>query len=113
MQDTGTGVTEVDDGNKKPRSVMASDREWSMVRSRARSAGMSASAFVIERALAPAAVEPEKEDLPLAVRRRAVVDQRLLVSAERVRFEQEGMGGIWRRLAEEAEASVAAEEREG
>ena len=104
---------EVDDGNKRPRSVMASDREWGMVRSRARAAGMSASAFVLERALAPAVAEPEREDLPLAVRRRAVVDQRLLVLAERMRFEQEGMGGVWRRLAEEAEASVAAEERDG
>ena len=104
---------EDDDGNKRPRSVMASDREWGMVRSRARAAGMSASAFVFERALAPAVAEPEREDLPLAVRRRAAVDLSLLVLAERMRFEQEGMGGIWRRLAEEAEASVAAEEREG
>ena len=102
-----------DDGNKRPRSVMASDREWGMVRSRARAAGISASAFVLERALAPAVAEPEREDLPLAVRRRAVVDLRLLVLAERMRFEQEGMGGIWLRLAEEAEASAAAEEREG
>ncbi|MCY4502384.1 MAG: hypothetical protein OXE57_12575 [Alphaproteobacteria bacterium] len=113
MVGVGTGVMMDDDGNKRPRSVMASDREWSMVRSRARSAGMSASAFVLERALAPAVAEPERDDLPLAVRRRAVVDQRVLVSAERLRFEQEGLGGIWRRLAEEAEASLAADEREG
>lgn len=104
---------EADDGNKRPRSVMASDREWGMVRSRARAAGISASAFVLERALAPAVAEPEREDLPLAMRRRAAVDLRLLVLAERMRFEQEEMGGVWRRLAEEAEASVAAEEREG
>lgn len=49
-----------------------------MVRSRARAAGMSASAFVLERALAPAVAESERDNLPLAVRRRAVVDQRRL-----------------------------------
>ena len=84
-----------------------------MVRSRARSADMSASAFVLERVLEPSAAPAEADDLPLAMRRRAVVDQRLLVLAERMRFEQENMSGVWQRLVEEAEASVAVDEREG
>ena len=103
---------EADDSRKKPRSVMASDKEWSLVRSRARTAGMSASAFVLERVLAPPAAPAEDDDLPLAMRRRAVVDQRLLVLAERMRFEAENKSGVWRRLVEEAEASVAADKRE-
>ena len=36
-----------------------------------------------------------------------------MVLAERMRFEDEGKAGVWQRLVEEAEASVAADEREG
>ena len=104
----------VDDGRKKPHSVMATDTDWRLVRSRADKAGMSASDFLISRGLAPEEPAAEStEDLPLAAKRRALVDLRLLVLAERMRFEDEGRGGVWRRLVEEAEASVAADGREG
>ncbi len=103
-----------DDGRKRPRSVMATDSDWRLVRSRADRADMSASEFLISRGLAPAEPAAEStEDLPLALKRRALVDLRLLVLAERMRFEDEGRGGVWRRLVEEAEASVAVDGREG
>ena len=102
-----------DDGRKKPRSVMANDSDWRLVRTRARKTGRSASDFLIERGLAPS--EPAAESagvLPLAMQRRAAVDLRILVLAERMRFEDEGRGAAWQRLVEEAEASVADDERE-
>ncbi len=103
-----------DDGRKRPRSVMATDSDWRLVRSRAGRADMSASDFLISRGLAPEELAAEiAEDFSLAVRRRALVDLRLLVLAERMRFEDEGRGGVWRRLVEEAEASVADDGREG
>ncbi len=103
-----------DDGRKRPRSVMATDSDWRLVRSRADRADMSASEFLISRGLAPAEPAAEStEDLPLSAKRRALVDLRLLVLAERMRFEDEGRGGVWRRLVEEAEASVAVDGREG
>ncbi len=103
-----------DDGRKKPRSVMATDSDWRLVRTRARQADKSASDFLIERGLAPSEPAGERaEVLPLAMQRRAMVDLRLLVLAERMRFEEEGKGRIWQRLVEEAEASVADDEREG
>ncbi len=89
---------------------MATDSEWRLVRGRAEKAGLSASEFLLSRALAPAA-EPASQGLPAAVQRRLAVDLRLLVLAERLRFAQEE--GVWRRLVEEAEASVADDEREG
>ena len=103
-----------DDGRKRPHSVMAIDSDWRLVRSRADKADMSASDFLISRALAPEEPAAEiAEDLPLAAKRRALVDLRLLVLAERMRFEDEGRGAVWQRLVEEAEASVAADGREG
>ncbi|MDE0406989.1 MAG: hypothetical protein OXN81_03940 [Alphaproteobacteria bacterium] len=102
-----------DDGRKRPRSVMATDSAWGLVRARAAKAGMSASEFLLSRALAP--VEPVSEGggLPAAAERRLAVDIRLLVLAEGMRFAQEGREGVWRRLVEEAEASVADDQREG
>ncbi|MYE59488.1 MAG: hypothetical protein F4X35_07970 [Alphaproteobacteria bacterium] len=102
-----------DDVRKRPRSVMATDSEWGLVRARAAKAGMSASEFLLSRALAPAEAAPEGDGLPAAAERRLAVDLRLLVLAERVRFAQEGREGVWRRLVEEAEATVADDEREG
>ena len=102
------------DGRKRPRSVMATDSDWRLIRRRADKAGISTSEFLVGRGLAPAEAAAESaEDLPLAVKRRAAVDLRLLVLAERLRFEAGGRGGVWRRLVEEAEASVAADEGEG
>ena len=100
-----------DDGRKRPRSVMATDSDWRRIR--ARKVDKSASDFLIERGLAPSEpVEERSEVLPQAMQRRAAVDLRLLVLVERMRFEAEGRGGVWRRLEEEAEASVADDERE-
>ncbi len=100
------------DGRKKPRSVMATDSDWRAIRSRADRADMTASEFLVGRGLAPS--EPAvAEDLPLAVKRRVAVDLRILVLAERLRFEAEGRGRVWQRVVEEAEASVAADEGEG
>ena len=95
--------------------MMATDSDWRLIRSRASKAEMSASDFLVGRGLAPSEPAADSADaLPLAVRRRAVVDLRILVLvAERTRFEDEGKGGVWQRLVEEAEASVAADEREG
>jgi len=101
------------DGRKKPRSVMATDSDWRAIRSRAGRADMTASEFLVGRGLAPAEPAAVAEDLPLAVKRRAAVDLRILVLAERLRFEAEGRGGVWQRMVEEAEASVAADEGEG
>ena len=101
------------DGRKKPRSVMATDSDWRAIRGRADRAEMTASEFLVGRGLAPA--EPAAavaEDLPLAVKRRAAVDLRILVLAERMRFEAEGRGTVWQRVVEEAEASLAADEGE-
>ncbi len=96
------------DGRKKPRSVMATDSDWRAIRR----AEMTASEFLVGRGLAPS--EPAvAEDLPLAVKRRVAVDLRILVLAERLRFEAEGRGRVWQRVVEEAEASVAADEGEG
>ena len=93
---------------------MATDSDWRLIRSRARAAGIPAYAFLIGRGLAPSEPAAESADtLPPAVLRRVAVDLRLLVLAERMRFEDEGRGGVWQRLVEEAEASVAADEREG
>ena len=100
-------------GRKKPRSVMADDSQWRLMRSRARAAGLSISQFVIERALEPARPPAEPDRLPLAVQRSAAVDLRTLVLAERLRFEKANAGAAWRRLVEEAEASVAADEAQG
>ena len=95
-------------GRKKPRSVMADDSQWHLIANRARAAGMSISQFVIERVLEPA--RPPVEADPVAVQRSAAVDLRTLVLAERLRFEKADAGAAWRRLVEEAEASVAADE---
>ncbi len=101
-----------EDGRKRPRSVMATDSEWRLVRSRAEKAGLSASEFLLSRGLAPAEPAAGGDEAPAAGRRLAV-DLRLLVLAERMRFVQEDREGVWRRLVEEAEASVAEDEREG
>ena len=98
---------------KKTRSIVADDSQWNLIRGRARAAGMSVSQFAVERALEPARSAEEGDDLPVAVRRRALVDVRALVLAEQLRFEQAGEGATWRRLVEEAEASVARDEGEG
>ena len=95
---------------KKPRSVMADDSQWRLVASRARAAGMSISQFVIERVLEPARPAVEADPPPAALQRSAAVDLRTLVLAERLRFEKADAGTTWRRLVEEAEASVAADE---
>ena len=97
-------------GRKKPRSVMADDSQWHLIASRARAAGMSISQFIIERVLEPARPPVEADPLPVAVQRRAAVDLRTLVLAERLRFEKADADAAWRRLVEEAEASVAADE---
>ena len=97
-------------GRKKARSVMADDSQWRLIASRARAADMSISRFVIERALEPARPPVETDHLPVALQRGAAVDLRTLASAERLRFETAGAGAAWRRLVEEAEASVAADE---
>ena len=97
-------------GRKKPRSVMADDSQWRLIASRARAADMSISQFVIERALEPARPPVETGHLPVAVQRGAAVDLRTLALAERLRFEKARAGAAWRRLVEEAEASVAADE---
>ena len=97
-------------GRKKPRSVMADDSQWHLIANRARAAGMSISQFVIERALEPARPPVEADAVPVAVQRSAAVDLRTLVLAERLRFEKANAGAAWRRLVEEAEASVAADE---
>ena len=100
-------------GRKKAHSVMFDDSQWSLLRSRARSAGMSVSQFLWERAGEPEHAFTEREDLPIVLRRGAVIDLRALALAERLRFEQAGAGATWRRLVEEAEASVAGDEAEG
>lgn len=100
-------------GRKRPHSVMFNDSQWGLLRSRARSAGMSVSQFLWERAGEPESAVSEGQDLPVASRRRAVVELRALALAERVRFEQAGAGATWRRIVEEAEASVAADEAAG
>ena len=92
---------------------MATDSEWRLVRSRAEKAGMSASEFLLSRGLAPAEPAVGREALPAAVQRRLAVDLRFLALAERLRFAQEGREGVWRRLVEEAEASVAEDGRDG
>ena len=97
-------------GRKKPRSVMADDSQWRLMKSRARAAGPSISQFVIERALEPARPLTEPDRVPVAVQRSAAVDLRTLVLAERLRFEKADADAAWRRLVEEAEASVAADE---
>ena len=103
-----------DDDRKRPRSVMATDSDWRLIRSRARKAGMPAYAFLMGRGLAPSEPAAASADgLPPAVLRRMAVDLRIMVLAERIRFEDEGKAGVWQRLVEEAEASVAADEREG
>ncbi len=103
-----------DDGRKKPRSVMARDSDWRLIRTRVRKTGRSVSDFLIERGLAPSEPAAERaEVLPLAMQRRAAVDLRILVLAERMRFEDEGRAAAWQRLVEEAEASVADDGREG
>ena len=89
---------------------MADDSQWRLVASRARAAGMSISRFVIERALEPPRPPVEADPLPVAVQRSAAVDLRTLALAERLRFETADAGAAWRRLVEEAEASVAADE---
>ena len=91
---------------------MATDSEWRLVRSRAARAGMSASEFLLSRGLAPAEPAGGGDGLPLAAQRRLAVDLRLLALAERLRLAQEGREDVWRRLAEEAEASLANDERE-
>ena len=105
--------TNATDARKKPRSVMADDSQWRLIRSRARAAGVSTSQFVVERALEPAHPPAEEDRLPVALERRAAVDLRTLVLVEQLRFEQESAHGSWRRLVEEAEASVAADETSG
>ena len=102
-----------DDGRKRPRSVMATDSQWLLVRGRADKAGMSASEFLLSRALAPVERASGGGELPPATQRRLAVDLRLMVLAERMRFAAEGREGVWRRLEEEAEASVAGDESEG
>lgn len=89
---------------------MADDSQWRLVARRARAAGMSISQFVIERALEPARPPVETDSLPVAVQRGAAVDLRTLALAERLRFETADAHAAWRRLVEEAEASVAADE---
>ena len=97
-------------GRKKPRSVMADDSQWRLIASRARAGGLSISQFVIERALEPPRPVVESGPLPVAMQRSAAVDLRTLALAERLRFEKANAGAAWRRLVEEAEASVAADE---
>ena len=92
---------------------MATDSEWRLVRRRAEKAGLSASEFLLSRGLAPAEPAAGGGGLPPAAQRRLAVDLRLLTLAERLRLAQEGREGVWRRLVEEAEASVADDEREG
>ena len=92
---------------------MATDSEWRLVRRRAAKAGLSASEFLLSRGLAPAEPAVGGGGLPPAAQRRLAVDLRLLTLAERLRLAQEGREGVWRRLVEEAEASVADDEREG
>ena len=109
----GRGVLAANDGRKKPRSVMATDSDWRAIRSRAGRAEMTASEFLVGRGLAPAEpVAARAGELPSAVTRRVAVDLRILVLAERLRFEAEGKDRVWQRVVEEAEASVAADERE-
>ena len=67
---------------------MATDSEWRLVRGRAEKAGLSASEFLLSRALAPA--EPASQGLPAAVQRRLAVDLRLLVLAAAVRTGRPG-----------------------
>ena len=98
---------------KRARSVMADDSEWRLIGRRARAAGVSISQFVVGRALEPAHAPSEQDSLPPAVARAAAVDARALVLAERLRFEGAGAEAAWRRLVEEAEAAVAADEALG
>ena len=91
---------------------MADDSQWNLIRERARMAGMNCSRFVIERALEPPNIDRE-DGLNEAVLRRAVVDLRILVLVEQLRFEQGGAGDQWERLVAEAEASLAADEAVG
>ena len=100
-------------GKKRARSVMADDSQWALIGRRARAAGMSVSQFVVGRALEPALPPPESDAIPPALQRAAAVDLRALVLAERLRFERAGADAAWRRLVEEAEAAVDADEALG
>ena len=100
---------------RRPRTVMASNSEWGMVRERAAAAGMNVSRFIVERLTAPVPAHDPMErlrDLASATGRieRAV---RVLYEVERQRVEDHAGTGSWEALVRGAEARVELEEALG
>ena len=89
---------------RKGRLVRATDAEWARVRDDAEAAGLSISAYVMRTLLARP--EPAEPALPPALVRRLARAVLIVERLERVRFEKQGGGDLWRAMAEEIDAWI-------
>ena len=91
MQDDSAGPG----GARRQRAVNATDSEWDIVRARAKAAKVSASAYVVRRALAPERVPGPSLDTIAARLDRIETAVLTLAEVERTRLAERGEDEGW------------------
>ena len=92
--------------HRRQRCITATDSEWAMITSRARSAGTSNSRFLVGRAFEPAVTAPATDTapgfLPPGVQQRVALAMLMLLRIEEHRLRSaEGGAALWEQLMTE------------
>ena len=96
------------DGKRKPRSIMATDSEWTRIRERAERERIPISRYVVQQSLATVERPAQEGRLPLSVQWRMARDIRVLLRLEELRFSQADQEDAWHAVVEDAEAFLDA-----
>ena len=102
-------MNDATDGKRKPRSIMATDSEWTRIRERAERERIPISRYVVRQSLATVERPAREGRLPLSVQWWMARDIRVLLRLEELRFSQAGQEDAWHAVVKDAEAFLDAE----
>ncbi len=98
---------------RSQRSIMTTESEWRIITSRAERAGMTASQFLVHRAL-DAGESPLSDAIPPAtlpgVQRRLALATLVMARIEEMRMRTSGEDYVWEKLVEEESAFLDSED---
>ena len=94
---------------RKQRAVKATDSEWDIVRARAKAARMSASGYVVRRALAPERASGPSLETVVARLDRIETAVLTLAEVERMRLAERGEDGGWTAALQKVELRLRTE----
>ena len=92
------------DGRRKPRSITATDSEWTRIGERAERERIPISRYVVQQSLATVERPAQEGRLPLSVQWRMARGIRVLLHLEELRCSQAGREDAWHAVVEDAEA---------